>query len=69
MISACMTVSLRELRTAVREWACCGRVLDWRSRVAKSETHWQYCIVSLSKTNYPLLSRGSTLGRQEIVPT
>ena len=23
MISACMTVSVRELRTAVREWACC----------------------------------------------
>ena len=22
MISACMTVSVRELRTAVREWAC-----------------------------------------------
>ena len=28
MISACMTVSVRELRTAVREWACCiGGVL------------------------------------------
>ena len=25
MISACMTVSVRELRTAVREWACCDR--------------------------------------------
>ena len=25
MISACMTVSVRELRTAVREWACCLR--------------------------------------------
>ena len=24
MISACMTVSVRELRTAVREWACCA---------------------------------------------
>ena len=23
MISACMTVFVRELRTAVREWACC----------------------------------------------
>ena len=23
MISACMAVSVRELRTAVREWACC----------------------------------------------
>ena len=23
MISACMTVSVRELRTAVRKWACC----------------------------------------------
>ena len=26
MISACMTVSVRELRTAVREWACCSRL-------------------------------------------
>ena len=26
MISACMTVSVRELRTAVREWACCKHV-------------------------------------------
>ena len=24
MISACMAVSVRELRTAVREWACCN---------------------------------------------
>ena len=23
MISACMALSVRELRTAVREWACC----------------------------------------------
>ena len=23
MICACMAVSVRELRTAVREWACC----------------------------------------------
>ena len=27
MISACMTVSVRELRTAVREWACWKRVI------------------------------------------
>ena len=27
MISACMTVSVRELRTAVREWACCEMAL------------------------------------------
>ena len=27
MISACMTVSVRELRTAVREWACCQCLL------------------------------------------
>ena len=27
MISACMTVSVRELRTAVREWACCQAVI------------------------------------------
>ena len=26
MISACMTVSVRELRTAVREWACCTEI-------------------------------------------
>ena len=26
MISACMTVSVRELRTAVREWACCDTI-------------------------------------------
>ena len=23
MISACMAISVRELRTALREWACC----------------------------------------------
>ena len=28
MISACMTVSVRELRTAVREWAC------WRTTLS-----------------------------------
>ena len=27
MISACMTVSVRELRTAVREWACCVGIM------------------------------------------
>ena len=27
MISACMAVSVRELRTAVREWACCSGLL------------------------------------------
>ena len=27
MISACMAVSVRELRTAVREWACWGGLL------------------------------------------
>ena len=28
MISACMAISVRELRTAVREWACC-LILAW----------------------------------------
>ena len=27
MISACMAVSVRELRTAVREWACCQSLI------------------------------------------
>ena len=33
MISACMTVSVRELRTAVREWAC------WHSMLKKQFMH------------------------------
>ena len=33
MISACMTVSVRELRTAVREWACCFVILYLESIV------------------------------------
>ena len=37
MISACMTVSVRELhvRTAVREWACCDylSVFNWHDRI------------------------------------
>ena len=32
MISACMTVSVRELRTAVREWACCLVYYEKRER-------------------------------------
>ena len=35
MISACMTVSVRELRTAVREWACWG----WPASVMPFEWH------------------------------
>ena len=35
MISACMTVSVRELRTAVREWACCNIGLIWVQIVCK----------------------------------
>ena len=34
MISACMTVSVRELRTAVREWACCDKVVECRANQA-----------------------------------
>ena len=33
-----------------------GRVLDLRSRSHWFETHWRYCVVSLYKTLYPLLS-------------
>ena len=36
------------------------RVLDSRSRGCGFEPHWGCCLVSLSKTLYPLLSAGST---------
>ena len=36
-----------------------GRVLDLGSRDCGFEPHWKHCIVSLSKTLYPLLSTGS----------
>ena len=40
MISACMAISVRELRTAVREWACCqlGTYATWLSSIAYSQT-------------------------------
>ena len=37
-----------------------GRVLDLRLRGCRFEPHWRHCIVSLSKTLYPLLNTGST---------
>ena len=37
-----------------------GGVLDLGLRVSGSEPHRRYCVVSLSKTLYPLLSTGST---------
>ena len=37
-----------------------GRVLDSRLRGCGFEPHQRHCIVSLSKTHYPLLSTGST---------
>ena len=37
-----------------------GRVLESRSRGFGFEPHWRHCVVSLSKTLYPLLSTGST---------
>ena len=36
-----------------------GRVLDSGSKGHELETHWMYCVVSLIKTLYPLLSTGS----------
>ena len=37
-----------------------GRVLDLRSRGCRFEPHRRHCVVSLSKTVYPLLSTGLT---------
>ena len=34
------------------------RVLDSRSRGCGSEPPWRHCVVSMSKTFYPLLSTG-----------
>ena len=42
-----------------KEWFS-GRVLDLRSKGCWFETHRKRCIVSFSKTLYPLLSTGST---------
>ena len=36
------------------------RVVDLGSKCHKFETHQYHCVVSLSKTLYPLLSTGST---------
>ena len=45
MISACMTVSVRELRTAVREWACC-----------LSQSHSAIFLNSLIGSSMPLVN-------------
>ena len=37
-----------------------GRVLDSRSRGCEFEPYRRHCVVSVSKTLYPLLSAGST---------
>ena len=37
-----------------------GRVLDSVLNGLEFETHQRHCVVSLSKTQYPLLSTGST---------
>ena len=37
-----------------------ARVLDLRLRIHWFEIHSRHCVVSLSKTIYPLLSTGST---------
>ena len=37
-----------------------GRVLDSRSRGCRVQPHGGHCVVTLSKTLYPLLSTGST---------
>ena len=36
------------------------RVLDWRLRGCGFELHWKPCVMSLSKTLYPLLNTGLT---------
>ena len=36
-----------------------ARVLDSGFKGCEFETHWRHCIVSLSKTLYPLLTNGS----------
>ena len=40
MISACMTVSVRELRTAVREWACCLRPMGYSIKFDTVRPGW-----------------------------
>ena len=42
-------------------WWLSGRELDSRLRGSMFESHRRHCIVTLSKTLYPLLSTGSTL--------
>ena len=42
-----------------------GRVLDSGLKGIGFEPHWRHCVVSLSKTLYPLLSTGSTQGMSQ----
>ena len=37
-----------------------GKVLDWGSKDCQFETHRSHCVVSLSKTLYPLPTTGPT---------
>ena len=45
MISACMTVSVRELRTAVREWACCMSTTE--CEYFFSGTFWVHFLIKI----------------------
>ena len=48
-----------------------ARVLDMKEievELRWFKTHWMHCIVSLSKTLYPLLSTDFNPERQEVVP-
>ena len=48
MMSACMAVSVRELRTAVREWACCKS--DWKLQ-GNTNTQLKLLVVRLTQVN------------------
>ena len=50
----------KKMQTSLGPRWLSGRVLDLRSRVCGFEPQQRHCIVSLSKTHYPLLKTGST---------
>ena len=56
MFSLAITFDLVDLERS----GSVGRALDWGLKGCKFETHPSHCVVSLSKTLYPLLSTGST---------
>ena len=56
----CVIIQYRLVTFTVEALWLSGRVLDSRSRGCRFEPHQRHCIVSLSKTCYPLLSTGST---------